>query len=316
MPNVLRRAAVAVAGAAASIATVSVPAAHATTAPVAHTTTAPVYPNSIWAGYWSVSSKHVTEAFAQFKVPAVDCSKSRGKASYMASMWAGIGGVPNGGYGAGNGKAAWLEQDGITVYCANKKPKTRPVYRPFWEVVPPVVKSNDPGAVYYKSASVQPGDEITAVVVPPGTTEAAVANAWTFGVTDYNFTTGKVTTWTYHDPNVPKGDYGLSAEAIEEQAGQGGMKRKPGKQPVAPGAFLACSELPDKTEDVFPEGICPCGADLADACDLVVRYSHQVTYLPEARAVTVLRDRHECNAPAAAGTSRTLRQRRRARRAR
>lgn len=219
MPNVLRRAAVAVAGAAASIATVSVPAAHATTAPVAHTTTAPVYPNSIWAGYWSVSSKHVTEAFAQFKVPAVDCSKSRGKASYMASMWAGIGGVPNGGYGAGNGKAAWLEQDGITVYCANKKPKTRPVYRPFWEVVPPVVKSNDPGAVYYKSASVQPGDEITAVVVPPGTTEAAVANAWTFGVTDYNFTTGKVTTWTYHDPNVPKGDYGLSAEAIEECTG-------------------------------------------------------------------------------------------------
>ena len=75
--------------------------------------------------------------------------------------------------------------------------------------------------------------------------------------------------------------------------GQGGMKRKPGKQPGAPGAFLAWNEHPDKTEDVFPEGICPCGADLGDARDLGVKYSHQVTDLPEAQAVTVQHDRHE-----------------------
>ena len=79
----------------------------------------------------------------------------------------------------------------------------------------------------------------------------------------------------------------------ERGARQGGMRRKPGKQPGAPGAFLAWNEHPDKTEDVFPEGICPCGGDLDDARDLGVRYSHQVTDLPEARAVTIQHDRHE-----------------------
>jgi transposase len=79
----------------------------------------------------------------------------------------------------------------------------------------------------------------------------------------------------------------------QRRTGQGGMKRKPGKQPGAPGAFLAWNEHPDKTEDVFPGGICPCGADLHEARDLGVRYSHQVTDLPEARAETVQHDRHE-----------------------
>jgi len=79
----------------------------------------------------------------------------------------------------------------------------------------------------------------------------------------------------------------------ERRTRQGGMKRKPGKQPGAPGAFLAWNEHPDKTGDVFPEGICPCGADLTDARDLGVKYSHQVTDLPEARAVTIQHDRHE-----------------------
>jgi len=79
----------------------------------------------------------------------------------------------------------------------------------------------------------------------------------------------------------------------ERRTRQGGMKRKPGKQPGAPGAFLAWNEHPDTTGDVFPEGICPCGADLAGARDLGVKYSHQVTDLPEARAVTIQHDRHE-----------------------
>ena len=68
--------------------------------------------------------------------------------------------------------------------------------------------------------------------------------------------------------------------------------RRPGKQPGAPGAYLAWQDRPDKTEDVFPEGRCECGADLAGAADLGVRYSHQVTDLPEARAVTIQYDRH------------------------
>jgi len=74
---------------------------------------------------------------------------------------------------------------------------------------------------------------------------------------------------------------------------RGGGKRKPGKQPGAPGAYLTWSEDPDTTEDLFPEGTCACGTDLTDACDLGVRYSHQVTDLPEVRAVTTQFDRHE-----------------------
>ena len=72
-----------------------------------------------------------------------------------------------------------------------------------------------------------------------------------------------------------------------------GGGRKPGKQPGAPGAYLAWRERPDKTKDVFPEGTCACGKDLCGARDLGVRYSHQVTDLPEARAETIQYNRHE-----------------------
>jgi transposase len=75
--------------------------------------------------------------------------------------------------------------------------------------------------------------------------------------------------------------------------GRGGGKRKPGKQPGAPGAYLAWNDHPDKTEDVFPEGTCGCGADLSGARDLGVACSHQVTGLPEAKAETTQYDRHE-----------------------
>jgi transposase len=79
----------------------------------------------------------------------------------------------------------------------------------------------------------------------------------------------------------------------ERRTRQGGTKRKPGKQPGAPGAYLAWNEHPDDTVPHFPRGACPCGADLKDARDLGVKYSHQVTDLPEAAAETVQHDRHE-----------------------
>src|SRR5580693_677918 len=72
-----------------------------------------------------------------------------------------------------------------------------------------------------------------------------------------------------------------------------GGRRRPGKQPGAPGAYLAWNDHPDETIPHFPAGVCACGADLAGAGDLGVRYSHQVTDLPEARAQTIQHDRHE-----------------------
>src|SRR5262250_3644431 len=76
-------------------------------------------------------------------------------------------------------------------------------------------------------------------------------------------------------------------------ARRGAKKRKPGKQPGAPGAYLAWNDNPDRTVPHFPQGACACGKDLAEARDLGVRYSHQVTDLPEAKAETVQHDRHE-----------------------
>jgi transposase len=72
-----------------------------------------------------------------------------------------------------------------------------------------------------------------------------------------------------------------------------GGKRKPGKQPGAPGAHLAWNDHPDETVPHFPQGACACGGDLAAARDLGVRYSHQVTDLPEVTAQTTQHDRHE-----------------------
>jgi transposase len=72
-----------------------------------------------------------------------------------------------------------------------------------------------------------------------------------------------------------------------------GGKRKPGKQPGAPGAFLAWNDHPDDTVPHFPQGACACGADLSGAAGLGVRYSHQVTDLPEMTARTIQHDRHE-----------------------
>ncbi len=61
-------------------------------------------------------------------------------------------------------------------------------------------------------------------------------------------------------------------------------KRKPGKQPGAPGSHLAWSEHPDEHGAHFPAGACECGADLAGAADLGVVASHQQIEIPLAPA--------------------------------
>ena len=92
----------------------------------------------------------------------------------------------------------------------------------------------------------------------------------------------------------PSGDDqpGKTPPAPKPRRGAG--KRKPGKQPGAPGAYLAWNDHPDRTEDLFPSGSCECGTDLKDAADRGVVFSHQVSDLPEeVQAQTVQYDRHE-----------------------
>jgi len=93
--------------------------------------------------------------------------------------------------------------------------------------------------------------------------------------------------------SMPPSADDLPGKKPPQRKARGGGKRKPGKQPGAPGAYLAWSDHPDATQDVFPDGTCACGQDLASAADLGVKYSHQVTDLPDARARTTQYDRHE-----------------------
>jgi transposase len=91
----------------------------------------------------------------------------------------------------------------------------------------------------------------------------------------------------------PSSDDLPGRKSPQRRAGGGGNRRKPGKQPGAPGAFLAWSDHPDQAVPHFPQGACACGADLAQARDLGVRYSHQVSDLPQVRAQVIQHDRHE-----------------------
>jgi transposase len=69
-------------------------------------------------------------------------------------------------------------------------------------------------------------------------------------------------------------------------------KKKQGKQPGSPGASMTW-EVPDRTEDHFPEGACACGRDLAGAADLGVSRSFQQEEVPVASAERVQHDLHE-----------------------
>ena len=97
--------------------------------------------------------------------------------------------------------------------------------------------------------------------------------------------------------SMPPSTDDLPGKKPPERKPRRGSGGRPGKQRGAPGAHLAWSDEPDKTVDVFPAGRCDCGADLAGGADLGVRYSHQVTDLPEARAETTQYDRHEVECP-------------------
>ena len=80
----------------------------------------------------------------------------------------------------------------------------------------------------------------------------------------------------------------------ERRPRQGGRKRQAGQAARGAGGVPGRGTITRTTPiPHFPEGTCGCGGDLAGARDLGVRYSHQVTDLPEARAETIQHDRHE-----------------------
>ena len=75
-------------------------------------------------------------------------------------------------------------------------------------------------------------------------------------------------------------------------AGHAENKGNRGKQPGSPGASMTW-QIPDRTEDHFPEGSCSCGRDLAEAEDRGVTRSFQQEEIPAAPAERVQHDLHE-----------------------
>ena len=63
-------------------------------------------------------------------------------------------------------------------------------------------------------------------------------------------------------------------------------------QPGSPGAAMAW-QVPDRTEDYYPQGECACGRDLVDAADLGVARSYQQEEIPVSPAQRVQHDLHE-----------------------
>lgn len=78
-------------------------------------------------------------------------------------------------------------------------------------------------------------------------------------------------------------DPGRMPPPVKPARRRGGVQRKRGKQPGAPGANLAWVDNPTKRVDRFPQGRCDCGHALADGTDLGVADRYQQHEVPACR---------------------------------
>jgi hypothetical protein len=87
-------------------------------------------------------------------------------------------------------------------------------------------------------------------------------------------------------------DPGKPAAPEKKQRGRTGSPRARGKQPGAPGSYLAWTHDPHQRRDRFPQGRCDCGADLARARDLGVVDSYQSHDIPPVAVTITQFDQH------------------------
>lgn len=88
-------------------------------------------------------------------------------------------------------------------------------------------------------------------------------------------------------------DLGKPAPLEKKDRGQGGPKRKRGKQPGAPGSHLPWTENPDDRRDRFPQGRCDCGDDLGRARDLGIVDRYQQHEIPQVSVKVTQYDQHQ-----------------------
>lgn len=93
----------------------------------------------------------------------------------------------------------------------------------------------------------------------------------------------------------PSRDEGPGKPPPPEKSGRGrsGPARARGKQPGAPGSHLAWTDTPDQRRELFPQGRCDCGAELADAADLGVADRYQQHEIPQVRVTVTQYEQHQ-----------------------
>jgi hypothetical protein len=93
--------------------------------------------------------------------------------------------------------------------------------------------------------------------------------------------------------NPPSKDDEPGKPPVVRRTRRGGEpKRKPGKQPGAPGFHLAWTDDPNEQTDRFPPGPCECGQDLAAATDLGVVDRYQQHEIPQVAVTITQYDQH------------------------
>jgi hypothetical protein len=93
--------------------------------------------------------------------------------------------------------------------------------------------------------------------------------------------------------NPPSRDDDPGRTPPAEKPKPAGGKRKRGRQPGTPGTNLAWADHPNHTKNVFPQGPCACGQDLADAADLGVVDRWQCHDIPQVTVTITQYDQHQ-----------------------
>ncbi len=217
MPNILRRAAVAASAAAALTVAASVTAAASVSTANPASPLAAGYSNN-WAGYTANYKTPLLGVQAEFTVPrGINCANSLGsKGPYYGALWTGIGGFD------GVVHNYWLEQDGVTAICANKKATTKPSFFAWWTYINPnpTERYPNPGGAPLAFTSdgkpvdttVHAGDKIFAQVDTPRGSEEA--GKWDFYV--YDETTDQSWTEYLSLPASAVTNTGDTAEVVTE----------------------------------------------------------------------------------------------------
>jgi transposase len=94
----------------------------------------------------------------------------------------------------------------------------------------------------------------------------------------------------------PSRDDGPGKPPVPEKPatlGRGGAKRSRGKQRGAAGSHLAWTDTPDQHREVFPQGSCECGRDLAGARDLGVADRYQQHEIPQVGVTVTQYEQHQ-----------------------